>query len=82
MTVNPGFGGQQFIPSQVDKIRRIREMIGERNIDLEVDGGINTSTVGEVVSAGVNVIVAGSSIFNSQASLTENLSTLREAAGG
>ncbi len=63
MTVNPGFGGQKFIPGQVEKIRRLREMIGERDIELEVDGGINAETAPAVVEAGANVLVAGSAIF-------------------
>ena len=63
MTVNPGFGGQEFIRSQVDKVRRIRAMIGERPIELEVDGGINPETAREVVEAGANVLVAGSAVF-------------------
>ncbi len=63
MTVNPGFGGQAFLESQVAKIRRIREMIGDRPIELEVDGGIDTATAKTVVDAGANVLVAGSAIF-------------------
>lgn len=66
MTVNPGFGGQSFIPSQLDKIRHIRTMIEsrEREIDLEVDGGINASTAKEVINAGANVLVAGNAVFS------------------
>lgn len=65
MSVNPGFGGQSFIESQLDKIRRLRQMITERglDIDIEVDGGIKASNVAKVVEAGANVIVAGSAIF-------------------
>ncbi|MGY8994643.1 MAG: ribulose-phosphate 3-epimerase [Rhodospirillales bacterium] len=63
MTVNPGFGGQIFLPSQLEKIRRVRRMIGDRPIELEVDGGINTDTAGAVVAAGADVLVAGSAIF-------------------
>ncbi|XSG82845.1 MAG: ribulose-phosphate 3-epimerase [Methyloligella sp. ZOD6] len=63
MTVNPGFGGQAFLPSQLEKIRNIRRMIGDRPIDLEVDGGINQDTVAEVAKAGANAIVAGSGVF-------------------
>ena len=65
MTVNPGFGGQKFLPSQLSKITQIRKMIGSREIELEVDGGINPSTAKQVIEAGANVLVAGSSIFNS-----------------
>jgi len=61
MTVNPGFGGQAFIPDMIRKIRNIRAMIGDR--DLEVDGGIDSATAAEVVAAGANVLVAGSYIY-------------------
>lgn len=84
MTVNPGFGGQRYLPGSTMKISRLRQMLTERglsHLDLEVDGGINTSTVGEVVSAGANVLVAGSSIFNDKASIADNLKDLRAAAG-
>ena len=63
MSVNPGFGGQSFIPSQLEKIRRIRAMIGDRPIDLEVDGGVNIETAKDVITAGANVLVAGSAVF-------------------
>jgi ribulose-phosphate 3-epimerase len=63
MTVNPGFGGQKFIPAMEEKIRRVRAMIGERPIDLQVDGGIATETIALPASAGANVFVAGSAIF-------------------
>ena len=63
MTVNPGFGGQAFIPAMVEKIRRVKAMIGERPIDIEVDGGIATETAPLVAAAGADVLVAGSSIF-------------------
>ena len=63
MSVNPGFGGQSFMPSQLPKIKRIREMIGNRPIELEVDGGVNTDTIKSVVDAGAGVLVAGSAVF-------------------
>ncbi len=63
MTVNPGFGGQSFMPGQLEKIRRIRAMIGERPIELEVDGGVNAETAPAVIAAGANVLVAGSAVF-------------------
>ena len=63
MTVNPGFGGQSFIRSQVDKIKKLKSMIGSRKIFLEIDGGIDTKTASLVVDAGANVLVAGSAIF-------------------
>jgi ribulose-phosphate 3-epimerase len=66
MTVNPGFGGQKFIPEMMSKVAEIRAMIGEvhRDIDLEVDGGINTETAMAAAQAGANVLIAGSSVFN------------------
>lgn len=63
MTVNPGFGGQSFIASQTAKIAEIRSMIGERDITLEVDGGITPETAPSVVEAGANALVAGSAVF-------------------
>lgn len=64
MSVNPGFGGQSFIPSALDKIRNIRKMIGDRPIELEVDGGVNMDTAKDVIKAGADVLVAGSAVFN------------------
>jgi ribulose-phosphate 3-epimerase len=63
MTVNPGFGGQKFIHSQLDKIRALRGLIGDRPIDLEIDGGVTVETAPLCVQAGANVLVAGSSVF-------------------
>lgn len=63
MTVNPGFGGQKFIEATAEKIRRIKTMIGDRPIDIEVDGGITDATIGTAAAAGANVFVAGSAIF-------------------
>jgi ribulose-phosphate 3-epimerase len=63
MTVNPGFGGQKFIPAMVEKIGRLRAMIGGRPIHIEVDGGINAETAPLVLAAGADVLVAGSAIF-------------------
>lgn len=63
MTVNPGFGGQKFIHATEEKIRRIRAMVGERPIEIEVDGGITPETVALPVKAGANVLVAGSAVF-------------------
>lgn len=82
MTVNPGFGGQAFIPSQLDKIRRIREMVGSRDIDIEVDGGVTPETAGLVAKAGANVLVAGSAVFKggSVASYRANIAAIRAAA--
>jgi len=80
MSVNPGFGGQSFITSQIDKVRRIRAMIGERPIDLEVDGGISEKNIKAVVSAGANAFVAGNAIF-SHGDYKVAIDTLRAAAG-
>jgi ribulose-phosphate 3-epimerase len=82
MTVNPGFGGQAFIPAQLEKIRRVREMIGDRPIDLEVDGGVTPETAGLVVAAGANVLVAGSAVFKggTKESYAANISAIRTAA--
>lgn len=68
MSVNPGFGGQSFIPSQLDKIRRLRRMIDERglSVDIEVDGGIKLDNIAEVCAAGANVIVSGSGIYGTK----------------
>lgn len=63
MTVNPGFGGQKFIPAQLDKIRRLKTMIGDRPIRIEVDGGITPETAPLVVEAGASALVAGSAVF-------------------
>ncbi|MFN6999049.1 ribulose-phosphate 3-epimerase [Elioraea tepidiphila] len=63
MTVNPGFGGQRFIPAQLEKIRELRRMIGDRPIRIEVDGGITPETAPLVVEAGASVLVAGSAVF-------------------
>lgn len=85
MTVNPGFGGQTYLPNSTRRIAQVRRWLNERDlphVDLEVDGGINPETAQEVVSAGANVLVAGTSIFNSQGSVAENLAELRMAAGG
>lgn len=77
MTVNPGFGGQAFIPEMLEKIQRVRAMIGDR--DLEVDGGIDEHTVRPAVEAGANLLVAGSYIYKSN-SYAEAINTLRDAA--
>jgi len=79
MTVNPGFGGQAFISPQLHKIRAIRQMIGSRPIDLEIDGGINAETAPFIVEAGANVLVAGSGVFKS-GTYAENIAAIRAAA--
>ena len=82
MTVNPGFGGQSFIESQIAKIRRIRAMIGERPIRLEVDGGINIETAALVSAAGADTIVAGSAVFRggTPKSYRDNIAAIRASA--
>ena len=82
MTVNPGFGGQSFIVSQVEKIRRIRAMIGERPIRLAVDGGIDPQTAARVAAAGADTLVAGSAIFRggTPVAYRKNISEIRSAA--
>ena len=79
MSVNPGFGGQSFIPAQLEKIRRIRQMIGDRPIDLEVDGGVNVDTLKDIVDAGANVLVAGSAVFKGD-DYGATIGALRDAA--
>jgi ribulose-phosphate 3-epimerase len=79
MSVNPGFGGQSFIPSALEKIRRIKAMIGERPIELEVDGGVNAETAPAVIAAGANVLVAGSAVFKGSDYRT-TIAALRPAA--
>lgn len=82
MTVNPGFGGQSFIPAMEAKIRRIREMVGERPIDIQVDGGITAETAKRVAAAGANVLVAGSAVFKGgPAAYADNIAAIRAAAG-
>jgi ribulose-phosphate 3-epimerase len=78
MSVNPGFGGQAFIPAVIEKVRRISLMISGRGIDLEVDGGVTPETAPLLVAAGANVLVAGSAIFKAGA-YAENIRALREA---
>ena len=63
MTVNPGFGGQSFLHSQIDKVRRLRAMIGDRPIHIEIDGGVTPQTAPLVAAAGADVLVAGSGVF-------------------
>ncbi len=84
MTVNPGFGGQAFIPAVVEKIRRVRAMIGERPIDIEVDGGVTPETAPLVAAAGANVLVAGSAVFKGagEADWRSNIEAIRAAASG
>ncbi len=79
MTVNPGFGGQKFIHSQLGKIRRLRHILDEHGLKtpIAVDGGIDTTTAPLAVDAGARVLVAGSSIYNRKASVAQNIGALR-----
>jgi ribulose-phosphate 3-epimerase len=79
MTVNPGAGGQTFIHSQLDKIRRLRRMLAERGLDtpIAVDGGIDPTTAPLVVDAGATVLVSGSSIYDGSGSVAQNVAALR-----
>jgi len=82
MSVNPGFGGQAFLPETLEKLRQTRALIGDRQIDIAVDGGIDETTAGAVVRAGANVLVAGNFIFrgNDPASYGPRIDALRRAA--
>ncbi len=81
MTVNPGFGGQAFIPEVVAKIRQVAALVGDRPIDIEVDGGITPETAGPVAAAGANVLVAGSAVFRGgPAAYAANIAAIRAAA--
>jgi len=82
MTVNPGFGGQSFIPRSLDKVRRMRAMLDAAGsaADIEVDGGVNADNIGAVVAAGATVVVAGSSVYTPKRSVAEAVRLLRDAA--
>ncbi|MCB1387270.1 MAG: ribulose-phosphate 3-epimerase [Nitratireductor sp.] len=84
MTVNPGFGGQKFIPAVVDKVARVKAMIGDRPIDIEIDGGVTAETAPLVARAGANVLVAGSAVFKGGTveSYAANIAAIRGAADG
>lgn len=81
MTVNPGFGGQEFIPETLPKIARLRQVISERGLhcDIEVDGGIHEATAPLVVKAGANLLVAGSAVYNQQESVAQAIARLKNA---
>lgn len=82
MTVNPGFGGQAFIPSVVEKVKRVRAMIGNRPIDIQIDGGVTPETAPLVAAAGANVLVAGAAVFKGGTveSYRTNIEAIRTAA--
>ena len=81
MSVNPGFGGQSFIPESLRKLAKLRAELDKRNLaaELEVDGGINVETAPQVVKAGARVLVAGAAVFNSKMTVTEAIGKLRES---
>ncbi len=81
MSVNPGYGGQSYIPTSTEKVRRLRAMLDERNpvCLLEVDGGIKPDNAAEIASAGADVLVAGSAVFSGPAGIAGNLSAFRQA---
>ncbi|MFZ0544762.1 MAG: ribulose-phosphate 3-epimerase [Candidatus Promineifilaceae bacterium] len=83
MSVNPGFGGQSFIPGSIERIRRLRRMLDEigSTADLSVDGGIKPDNAAEVVAAGANVLVTGSAVFGNSRSVAENMAAFRSALG-
>jgi ribulose-phosphate 3-epimerase len=81
MSVNPGFGGQSFIPSALDLLREVRTIIGDRPIDLEIDGGVTPDNAAEIVRAGANVLVAGSAAFKGgRGAYAANVAAIRAAA--
>ena len=87
MTVNPGFGGQSFLERQVEKVRRLRRMIGDREIHIEIDGGVTAETAPTVAAAGADVLVAGSAVFKGGSVETpevygRNIAAIRAAAEG
>lgn len=85
MSVNPGFGGQSYIPGSTAKIARLRRMLDERSladVDLAVDGGVKAHNAAEVAAAGATVLVAGSAIFSRQAGITENITAIRQQITG
>jgi ribulose-phosphate 3-epimerase len=83
MSVNPGFGGQEYIPTSTAKIARLRRMLTDRHlsrVEIQVDGGVKPDNAADVVRAGANVLIVGSAIFNSEASIATNINALRAAA--
>jgi ribulose-phosphate 3-epimerase len=84
MTVNPGFGGQAFIPAVVEKVKRVKALIGNRPIDIEIDGGVTPETAPLVTAAGANVLVAGSAVFKggTPEAYAKNIAAIRAAGDG
>lgn len=83
MTINPGWGGQQMIPRQLDKVARIRGLLdaGGHSADIEIDGGVKVGNIAQCAHAGASIVVCGSSVFNAEKSPAENIAELRKAAG-
>ncbi len=83
MTINPGWGGQQMIPRQLEKVATIRRLLDEMGspADIEIDGGVKAGNVAQCVAAGANILVCGSSVYNPDKSVAESLADLRRAAG-
>jgi ribulose-phosphate 3-epimerase len=84
MSVNPGFGGQSFIPGSTSKVARVRALLdgaGREDAEIEVDGGIGPDTAGEVAAAGATVLVAGAAVYRGAGSVAENIAAIRAAAG-
>jgi len=79
MSVNPGFGGQTFIPAALDKLRDVRTLVGARPVDIEIDGGVTAQNAADVVRAGANVLVAGSAVFKG-GNYKANIAAIRQAA--
>ena len=79
MSVNPGFGGQNFIPAALDKLRDVRALVGARPIDIEIDGGVTAENAARVVQAGANVLVAGFAVFKG-GNYKANIAAIRNAA--
>lgn len=83
MTINPGWGGQQMLPAQLDKVRRIRQLLdaGGYAAEIEIDGGVKVGNIARCVAAGANVLVCGSSVYNAERSVAESIAALRAALG-
>jgi ribulose-phosphate 3-epimerase len=77
MSVNPGFGGQAFIPYSLEKLKQAKALIGQRRIHLEVDGGVGLTNIADILAAGADTIVAGSAIFNAS-NMSETIAQLRQ----
>jgi ribulose-phosphate 3-epimerase len=81
MTVNPGFSGQSFIETMIPKIRRAKELVGDRGIEILVDGGVKAYNAGKIADAGATILAAGSAVFNKEDSIKNNIKKMREAVG-